>query len=82
MVSRLWNTPPARQIRDLYRDMNEEQLAEAEANLKAYVAALLRIYDRLKAEGKPWPRSHSRPDLTVGADDPMIPLKRSNCVFR
>jgi hypothetical protein len=41
-------------IRDPYPHMNEEELAEAEANLKRYVAVIVRIYDRLKAEGKRW----------------------------
>ena len=39
-------------IRDLYPHMNEKELAVAEANLKRYVAVLVRIYDRPKAEGK------------------------------
>lgn len=42
-------------IRDLYPNMSDAELAEAEANLKAYVAVIVRIYDRLKAEGKEWP---------------------------
>ena len=42
-------------IRDLYPHMSEVDLAVAEANLKRYVALLVRIHDRLKAEGEPWP---------------------------
>ena len=44
-------------IRDLYPHMNEEELAVAEANLRRYVAVVVRIYERLKAEGKSWPES-------------------------
>jgi hypothetical protein len=43
-------------IRDLYPHMSEEDLAAAEANLKRYVAVVVRIYERLKAEGKSWPK--------------------------
>lgn len=39
-------------IADLYPDFSSEEHAEAEANLKAYVALVWRIYTRLKAEGK------------------------------
>jgi len=49
------NNRTAITIRDLYPDMNDAELAEAEANLKAYAAVIVRIYDRLKAEGKNWP---------------------------
>ena len=42
-------------IRDLYPHMNEEELAVAEANLRRYVAVVVRIYERLKAEGNSWP---------------------------
>jgi hypothetical protein len=50
-------------ISDLYPDMSAEKLQEAEANLRRYVEILWRIHQRLKAEGKPWPRF--RGDLTA-----------------
>jgi hypothetical protein len=66
-------------IRDLYPHMNEKELAVAEANLKRYVAVLVRIYDRLKAEGKSWPDARTFPaDLTLSGDDFSIPDERSN----
>ena len=66
-------------IRDLYPHMNEKELAVAEANLKLYVAVLVRIYDRLKAEGKSWPDAHTFPaDLTLSGDGFSIPDERSN----
>lgn len=43
-------------IRDLYPHMSAEELAVAEANLRRYVAVVVRIYERLKAEGKSWPK--------------------------
>jgi hypothetical protein len=44
------------EIRRIYPHMTDDQLRVARDNLKRYVAVvLLRIYDRLKAEGKNWP---------------------------
>lgn len=43
-------------IQDLYPHMSEEELAVAETNLKRYVTVVVRIYERLKAEGKSWPK--------------------------
>jgi len=65
-------------IRDLYPHMSEEELAGAEANLRRYVAVIVRIYDRLQAEGKPWPKPLNRTDLTLSGDDPNIRHERSN----
>ena len=62
-------------IRELYPNMTDDELAVAEANLKRYVAAIVRIYDRLTAEGKSWP---SPLDLTTYEKDPTIPGERSN----
>ena len=39
-------------IRELYPEMNDAQLAEAERNLRRYVQIIWRIYERLKAEGQ------------------------------
>lgn len=63
-------------IRDLYPSMRDEELAIAEANLKRYVAVIVRIYDRLKAEGKSWP-APPPPDLTPSGNDLIIPNERS-----
>ena len=40
------NTPPS--IRDLYPNLPNDELAEAEDNLKAYLKLVLRIFDRLE----------------------------------
>lgn len=63
-------------IRDLYPEMSEAELAEAEANLQRYAAVIVRMYERLKAEGKSWPEVPA--DLTLSADDFTIPNERSN----
>jgi len=62
-------------MRDLYPHMSEAELAVAEANLKRYVALIVRIYDRLKSEGKSWP---DPPDLTTSGKHPTIQPERSN----
>lgn len=41
-------TPPT--IRDLYPDLNEGQLEEAEENLNRYIEIVLRIFERTEAE--------------------------------
>ena len=43
-------------IRKLYPHMTDAELRVARDNLRRYVAVIVRIYDRLKAEGKSWPR--------------------------
>jgi len=65
-------------IRDLYPHMTEEELAVAEANLKRYVAVIVRIYDRLQAEGRSWPKPVDRADLTLSSDESNIRDERSN----
>jgi hypothetical protein len=47
------NTEPSVTIRDLYPDFTEEQLQEADANLRRYVAVLVRIYERVRREEGP-----------------------------
>ena len=63
-------------IRDLYPHMSEADLSVAEANLKRYVALIVRIHDRLKAEGKSWPDPPV--NLTVSEMHRTIPGERSN----
>ena len=72
-------------IRDLYPQMSEADLAVAEENLRRYVALVVRIYERLQAEGKPWPKAClgaeapvSPADLTLSATHPNIARERSN----
>ena len=44
------NTPT---LRDLYPDLTDEELEEAEENLQGYLNVVLRIYERLQAEHTP-----------------------------
>ena len=43
------NNPPIPTIRDLYPDLNNEDLAAAEANLEQYLALVVRIFERMEA---------------------------------
>jgi hypothetical protein len=47
------------QIRKLYPHLTDAELRIARDNLWRYLAAITRIHDRLKAEGKGWPRPRS-----------------------
>ena len=42
-------------IRKVYPHMTDAELRIARDNLRRYVAVIVRIYDRLKAEGREWP---------------------------
>jgi hypothetical protein len=64
-------------IRDLYPEFDDKQLEEAERNLRRYVQIVWRIYERLKAEGKPWPGLGTS-DLTDRRTSATIPTERSN----
>jgi hypothetical protein len=63
-------------IRDLYPHMSEGELAVAEANLQRYIALIVRIHDRLKAQGKSWPEPPV--NLTTSEMHRTIPGERSN----
>jgi hypothetical protein len=68
-------------IRDLYPEMNDAQLAQAEHNLRRYVQIISGIYERLKAEGKSWPGLEAnrlgKTDLTLRRTSSNIPTERS-----
>ena len=43
-------------IRDLYPDLNNDQLKEAEENLARYLGLTLRIYDRIRQDQEEYAR--------------------------
>lgn len=51
------NNKPDKPIRieDVWPGHTSEWYAEAEENVRRYLAVIIRIHDRLKAEGKDWP---------------------------
>lgn len=52
MVRLLPMNKPVATISDLFPEFNEKQLIEAEEALDQYLMLVLRIYERLEAEGK------------------------------
>lgn len=44
------NKKSAPTLRDLYPDLNDEQLAEVEDSLERYLALVMRIFNRLESE--------------------------------
>jgi hypothetical protein len=63
-------------LRELYPHFTEDQLAEAESNIRRYLAVVVRIAERLKAEGRHLPAS-VEDDLTKRETQGSIPHERS-----
>jgi 2C-methyl-D-erythritol 2,4-cyclodiphosphate synthase len=61
-------------LRDIYPHFTDEQLEEAEANLERYLAVMMHIAERLRAEGYDLKAA----DLTLSAPSPTIHDERSN----
>jgi hypothetical protein len=61
-------------IRDFYPHFTDRQLEEAEADLEQFLAVMIRIAERLQAEGY----DLTAPDLTVLPPSPTIHDERSN----
>ena len=59
-------------IRDLYPRLNEEELKEAEENLKQYVELELRVYERILADPEAYARFKA---LTVSSSGRTVPDK-------
>ena len=47
------NASPAPNIRDLYPNLSEKELAAAEDNLDRYLTLVLRIFERMELETSP-----------------------------
>ena len=63
-------------LRELYPSFNDEELAEAEANFRRYLAVVIAIAERLQREGGSI-LDDLEPDLTVSATSSIIPDERS-----
>jgi len=62
-------------IRNLYPDLNEEELKEAEENMERYLELVLRIYERIRGD----PEAYSAfKALTALKQNPTMKDKRSN----
>jgi hypothetical protein len=51
------------EVHKLYPHMTNEELRIARDNLRCYVAVIVRIYDRLQAEGKEWPKREETQEM-------------------
>jgi hypothetical protein len=56
---------PSPAIHDLYPELTETELAEAEDNLERYAALVLRILERTQSERNPQPTPLTRHDGTL-----------------
>ena len=62
-------------IRDLYPELNEEELREVEENLERYIKLTLRIYGRIRSDPEAYAKFKV---LTASKTDPRIEIPRSN----
>jgi hypothetical protein len=67
-------TNPPITLRDLYPEVSEDQLKEAEFNIERYLAVMIRIASRLRSEGC----DLSDPNLTISEPSRTIQRERSN----
>jgi hypothetical protein len=73
------NTQDPITIRELYPDFTEEQLEQAEATFRRYIAVMTRIYTRVREEqGHEAATALALGNLTVSESSSTIPNERSN----
>ena len=73
------NTQDLITIRELYPDFTEEQLEQAEATFRRYIAVMARIYRRVREEQGPEAATRlASGNLTVSESSSTIPNERSN----
>lgn len=60
-------------LRELYPEFSDVEIAEAEGNIRRYLAVLIRIAERLQAEGY----TPADLDLTLSGTESIIPGERS-----
>jgi hypothetical protein len=66
-------------IRELYPDFTEEQLDQAEATFRRYIAVMTRIYARVREEQGPEAATRlALGNLTDSESSSTIPNERSN----
>ena len=62
-------------IRELYPDLSDEQLKEAEENLERYLELALRIYERIRSDPEAYSQFRA---LTASRHTATIDVERSN----
>lgn len=60
-------------LKELYPELSNDELKEAEENLRRYVAVVLRIHDRLERK-----QSNGRKNLTRENNDDAMTTERSD----
>jgi len=60
-------------LRDIYPEFSDAEIAEAETNIRRYLAVLIRIAERLQADGY----TPDDLDLTLSGTESIIPDERS-----
>ena len=66
-------------MREVYPTFSDEQLADAETTFRRYVAVMVRIYERVRAEQGPDAATRlANGDLTVSHGSANVPVERSN----
>jgi hypothetical protein len=66
-------------IREVYPTFSDEQLAEAETTFRRYIAVMVRIYERVRAEQGPEAATRlANGDLTTQPGSANVPVERSN----
>ena len=60
-------------LREIYPEFSDAEIAEAESNIRRYLAVLIRIAERLQAEGY----TPDDLDLTLSGTESIIPGERS-----
>jgi hypothetical protein len=66
-------------LHEVYPTFSEEQLAEAENTFRKYIAVMVRIYERVRAEQGPEDATLlAYGDLTPSEGSDTVPVERSN----
>lgn len=66
-------------IHDLYPSFSDDQIAQAEATNRRYVAVMARIFERVRLERGPDAAGRlARGDLTAAGGSVTVPGERSN----
>ncbi len=66
-------------LREVYPAFSDEQLTEAETTFRRYIAVMVRIYERVRAEQGPDAATRlAHGDLTAPQESANVPDERSN----
>ncbi len=75
MDTKKFTNKPAPTLRELYPELNKEQLKQAEENMLQYIELSLRMYKRIRSDPKAYAQFKA---LTSSGGKPKIDSKESN----